>query len=212
MYPLSLDHIEGIFYINLNHREDRKKETEDEFNKINLPLDKVTRIEAYYDELNGIRACAQSHANALDLAINQNLNNVLIIEDDCTFIKSRDEIDNYINQFFSKFKNQWDVFFLATWPLYTQKIPLKNYTRILFSIRATAYLVNKYYMPILRDFYLDRVKDMEKDLFYTFSGPKSLDRKWHKLQIKDRWFSGLFPVALQRASYSDIDRIEKPFR
>lgn len=113
MEDSALNLFDGILYINLEMRKDRKTKIKREFKKVGLHPDKIHRIEGLLDELNGTRACAYSHAEALDFAIRQGWKNVLILEDDCLFVKPLSVINNYIHTFFEQFEENWDVFFWA---------------------------------------------------------------------------------------------------
>ena len=110
MEDSALNLFDGILYINLEMRKDRKTKIKREFKKVGLHPDKIHRIEGLLDELNGTRACAYSHAEALDFAIRQGWKNVLILEDDCLFVKPLSVINNYIHTFFEQFEENWDVF------------------------------------------------------------------------------------------------------
>jgi F0F1-type ATP synthase beta subunit len=91
----ALDYLDAILYINLKHREDRKEHCLDEIRKIDKYLIKTYRIDAVYDEELGARGCIASHIKALEYFIeNKYWNNVLILEDDFTFISDNKETIN----------------------------------------------------------------------------------------------------------------------
>lgn len=207
-----LSYFDGIVYINLAKREDRNREILEELGKFDLHPNKVFRIEAVYDECNGTRGCVLSHIRALDFAIQKKWNHVLILEDDCIFTKTAKETHSYIQNFMVHFKNQWDVFFLGTKIEFARKTTHENYVQVLFSLRAHAYAVHGSYLCKLKEHYLSTYASMEGDLFFTFSLTKALDRKWVALQMKDLWFSGIQPIAEQRTSFSDIEKLCKPQR
>lgn len=204
MQDSSLNLFDGIVFINLNIREDRKEEIEQQLNQVNVQ--KAHRIEAYYDELNGTRGCVYSHIKALDFALDQGYKNVLVLEDDCIFIKNQNEINSYINTFFEHFQDNWDVFFLGTKILFSEKSTHSDFLRVTGSLRAHAYAVNRNYLLKLRNHFVDTYEDLRKDLFFIFSHSKALDKKWHELQKMDRWFVGRDMIAQQRTSFSDIEK------
>lgn len=209
MFSYTLNHFDGTIYINLAHREDRRKKIEAELQKASLRPRKLFRIEAIYDELNGVRGCVLSHIKALDFAIEKKWKHALILEDDCLFHKGT---DNYIGQFLNHFKSAWDVFFLGGQPKVVEKTAHPDYLRVQFSLRAHAYVVNGSYLQTLRDHFLSTYESMQNDLFFLSSLPKALDRQWVELQLKDRWFIGVKPIACQSSSYSDIEKSRKPRR
>ena len=55
-----MNHIDKIFYINLDERKDRKEQIEKEFEKFEIPLEKVERFEAIKHQY-GMIGCSKSH-------------------------------------------------------------------------------------------------------------------------------------------------------
>ncbi len=203
---LGLNFFDGILYINLAIRKDRKKEIKNELSRVSAHRKKVYRIEGDYDELNGARGCVHSHIQALDFAIAKGWKNVLILEDDCLFVKSQAEIDSYIQEFILHFKNDWDVFFLGTHIRFGRMTDHPAYTQVHFSLRSHAYAVNGPYLHKLRDHFITTYEAMKEDLFFISSLTKALDRKWVELQMTDRWFAGAEQIAQQSNSFSDIEK------
>lgn len=202
----ALNHFDGIIYINLDKRTDRKKKLEKELEKISIDPHKIIRVSAYDDELNGVRGCAYSHIQALEFSIQKKWKNVLVLEDDCLFIEDRKEIDSYINNFIRHFQNDWDVFFLGTDIRRSQLTSHKDYVRVHFSVRAHSYAVNGHYISKLRNHFVSTYESMKEDLFFTNCLHKALDRQWIELQKVDRWFAGVEMIASQRKSFSDIEK------
>lgn len=95
--PIGLNRCD-VFYINLDHRTDRRTHIEGEFAKIGLK--NYTRFSAIKDE-NGALGCARSHLQVLRTwkATSQRL--LMICEDDCLFLLERSEIDDLVDQFFN---------------------------------------------------------------------------------------------------------------
>lgn len=207
-----LNFFDGILYINLEMRNDRRIAIEKELKRFRVKPDKLFRIEALYDEFNGTRACAYSHIQALNFAIEKGWENVLILEDDCMFNTTIIGIHSYIQNFISHFSSNWDVFFLGANPRSSQMTDHPDYHRTLFALDAHAYVVNGHYIPLLRDHFVSTFESMKDDLFFVSSLPKAIDRQWVDLQIKDRWFVGKDPIAEQRDSYSDIEKKSKTHR
>jgi len=212
MVSSALNFFDGILYINLERRKDRKKNMEKELKKLALNPDKIFRIEGYYDELNGSRGCVYSHIQALDFALAKEWKTVLILEDDCIFIKDQTAINSYINNFFSHFKSAWDVFFLGTKINTFEETDCTGYVQIHNSLRAHAYAVNGSYMCKLRDHFFNTYHSMQYDLFFISSLEKALDRQWRILQKMDRWFAGTSMIAQQKKSFSDIEKTIKSQR
>lgn len=208
----SINHFDATLYINLEKRRDRKKHLEKELQKVSLHPDKIHRIEAYYDELNGSRGCVYSHIKALDYALQKRWRNVLILEDDCTFTKSQSTINSYIDHFLNHFNNEWDVFFLGTKLCLFESTSHSAYVQVHASLRAHAYAVNGPYLLKLRNHFISTYESMKSDLFFVSSLGKALDRQWATLQASDRWFTGIEMIAQQRRSFSDIEKAVKTQR
>jgi GR25 family glycosyltransferase involved in LPS biosynthesis len=203
---MNLNYFDGILYLNLSFRTDRRKEIEGELDRLSIPLEKRYRIEAHYDELNGARGCVLSHLQALDFALEKGWKNVLILEDDCTFSETPEEIETYVGEFIHNFHGEWDVFFLGTHIKFAKMTHHPAYVQVHFSLRSHAYAVNGSYISRLRAHFQSTYEGMQNDLFFLESLPKALDRKWVDLQIADRWFAGIKPIAFQSNSYSDIEK------
>lgn len=201
-WNMGLNRFDGIIYINLARREDRKRELLSELSRLKVHTEKIHRLDATDDPLNGTRGCAKSHQRALEYAISQNWNNVLILEDDfiCTSPSEKP-----INHFLDTMSDNWDVFFLGGNIQAISDTPFPGVTRVHNAFCAHAYAVNAPYMNRLKELYENCYNDMAHDTFFFSSYMKAIDRKWDKLMNKDRWyFVEIF--SQQRASYSDIEK------
>ncbi len=208
MTDTALNRFDGIVYINLAIRTDRKKHIEKELKNAGIAPHKIFRIDAHHDELNGCRGCVYSHIKALDFALEKGWKNVLILEDDAVFISEPSSINAYVTHFFDHFKDAWDVFFLGTQVHVSIPTDHLSYIKVHFSLRAHAYVVNGPYMLKLRDHYLSTYRSMENELFYlqSINSGTPLDIRWIDLQVPDRWYVGLDMIAKQKRGYSDIDK------
>ena len=57
----SVDDIDAFIYINLENREDRKKELLAELEKLGIPSSKIFKVSGVYIPDNGHKGCVQSH-------------------------------------------------------------------------------------------------------------------------------------------------------
>lgn len=209
MKDCSLNRFDGITYINLDSRPDRRGKVERELEKLSLPREKIHRIEAHFDELNGTRGCILSHLDALSLALEEGWKNVIILEDDCRFIDDLGKINAYIDGFFDHFGENWDVFFLGTDVVLPDKTAHPDYLRVIFSMLAHSYVVNGPYIEKLWDHYAEAYRSMTSDIFYRTTLKKALDREWVDLQCADRWYAGVDMITRQEACFSDIEKKPK---
>ena len=79
----SLTDIKNIFYINLEHRTDRKEHIESQLKSVGL-----TQFERFnaVKLANGRIGCSMSHLRCLQTAKDRNYEHLLICEDDTTFL------------------------------------------------------------------------------------------------------------------------------
>ena len=202
---MSLNKFDAIYYINLSHRKDRKEHLENQLNRFGVHPSKIKRIDAYHEILNGHLGCAKSHIKALQTASQNRLSNVLILEDDMIFSKENEEVDMYIEQFFTTMENKWDVFFLAANVMEYESTEHEQIKRVTKARCAHAYSVNGHYLEKLKTCFLKSIHEMNEDEIFMDARYKAIDRQWMPLQVKDRWYIGKYPIGHQGKSYSDID-------
>ena len=186
-------YIDKIIYINLKEANERNYNCILELKKIFCP-EKIIRFNAIKNKYYG---ATQSHKECLELAIKNNWNNVLIIEDD---ISITDNFD--INLFEKLVKNTYDVIHLgATFLIYN---PF-NYN--LYSCHSgTAYLVNNHYFIKLKNHYEESLAKINNSIFLNKKYDKYIfDSYWRILQIKDNWKVVYPPIFIQKDNYSYIN-------
>jgi len=81
-----LSKIDGIIYINLDKRTDRRQEIEDEFARYGIQAERFSAIET---PRRGIVGCTYSHLAVYKLAKERGYKNVLIFEDDFVFMATK---------------------------------------------------------------------------------------------------------------------------
>lgn len=186
-YDGGLNNVDKILFINLETRKDRLESITSELKKQNVSEDKIHRINAHYTPGNGHLGCSKSHYDALQYAIDNDLNNVLIFEDDFLFSSSsKDLFDNLFNQVDSK---EWDVVLLTySWANTSDsKYPFLN--KLNDAQSGAGYIVNKHYFKTLQDVFKESADNMtqEKTSKVDYE-PYALDQLWKRLQKKDNWF------------------------
>jgi glycosyl transferase family 25 len=196
----SFEDIKHAFYINLDHRTDRKEHITEQL--ATLGLTTCERFNAIKME-NGAVGCSMSHLKILDDAIKNNWNHVLIIEDDITFLDPELFKSNF-NTFLQRQQNNWDVILLAgnNMPPYD---PIDEVSiRVKRCQTTTGYIVNGHYIKKLRD-------NVKMGLTHLLHKPAShtlyaIDKFWFVLQNVDKWFLIIPPTVIQREDYSDIEK------
>ena len=191
----------GGYYINLKARVDRKVHVEQQLDLIGI-RDNVKRFNAVHN-VNGRIGCSLSHLKCIQMAKEQNMECVLILEDDVSFLLPDDFVEN-VNKFLSNPKNEWDVLLLAgnNLPPFTTNDEVS--IRVSHCQTTTAYIVKKHYYDTLISNIKDGVEKLMKnpEHHYFFA----IDKYWINLQKKHRWMLLIPLIVVQRPDYSDIEK------
>jgi len=193
-----INSFDKIFYINLEHRKDRKKQITDEINKMNIPENKIIRIDAVRNKYNGHIGCCKSHIKTIETAKKMNLNNAIVLEDDFVFTLPKKEIDEKINHFLKKYTN-FDIIQLTTGYKSLEDINDKHIKKVKYATTSSGYIINKkFYNKLLLDLN-DSKKKMEDEMI-KFNKKNNnilkkkkttghaLDQHWGKLQKQSNWY------------------------
>ena len=188
--------IDKIFYINLDKRTDRREEIEQELNQMELSYERFPAIH----NSNGIVGCGYSHLSVLKIARDRGYKNVLIFEDDFTFLVEKPELEIQLEQLFNSF-NEFDVCFLSYGCNNFEDIPNNTFIkRVVDAHTASGYIVNEKYYSKLIDLYeicIPLLEETEQHWIYAN------DMCWRSLQKQDMWVCFVKRLGKQRASYSD---------
>jgi glycosyl transferase family 25 len=194
-----LDDVKHSFYINLEHRTDRKKQVEEELKKIGVTPNRFNGIKME----NGAIGCSMSHLKILQEAVKNKLEHILIVEDDIIFLEPQ-LFKTQINRFFELHGNKWDVILLAgnNIPPY-EKID-DTCVKVSRCQTTTGYLVNGHYINVL-------VQNIKMGLTHLLNKPNekykfAIDRFWFILQGTSRWYLITPLTVIQREGYSDIEK------
>lgn len=196
----SLATIRNAFYINLEHREDRKSHVETELSKFGIKAERFNAIKMD----NGAIGCSMSHLKILQNAFKNKLDHVLIVEDDITFLDVETFTNNF-NTFLQKRKSDsWDVILLAgnNMPPYLRVDD--TCIQVTKCQTTTGYLVNGHYIQKL-------MENVKMGLHNLIKYPQhhtlyAIDKFWQQLQKTDKWFLITPPTIVQREDYSDIEK------
>lgn len=195
----SINDIKHAYYINLEHRTDRKEHIEDQLSKVGINASRFNAIKMQ----NGAVGCSMSHLKILQDAYANKYEHILIMEDDITFLDP-DLFKNQFNKFLHIHGNNWDVILLAgnNMPPYT---PIDDTCiKVSRCQTTTGYLVNGHYIRKLMD-------NVKMGLTHLISKPEqhrlyAIDKFWFALQNVDKWFLIIPPTIVQRPDYSDIEK------
>jgi glycosyl transferase family 25 len=187
-----LDHISHVVYINLDSRKDRRATIEEQFSMF-LP-DRLHRIPGIVEE-NPYRGSIQAHIAAVKLAIDNNFENVLILEDDAVWGNT----DAGYAAFERLLQKPFDVIMLGG--LNVEYDP-KTYA-VKFGLGAHAYFMKRPYMDTVHKTFLECLNagtstkaesDVAADAFFP------------KMQESDSWYITVPALINQKKGFSDISQ------
>ena len=194
-----LDDIKNAFYINLEHRTDRKEHVEKELNNIGI---KPTRFNAI-KMANGAIGCSLSHLKILEDAKKNQLDHILIVEDDITFLNPS-LFKTQINKFFEIHNNKWDVILFAGNNMPPFEIIDDTCVKVSRCQTTTGYLVNGHYINVL-------ISNIKMGLTHLINSPGdtvkyAIDKFWFVLQNNSNWYLITPLTVIQCEGYSDIEK------
>lgn len=199
----SAKHIPCTF-LNLEHRNDRRKLVEAELLKVNLNCTRTEAVNATALKLMGTDGCRMSHLKALAEFRKANVPYALILEDDVMWKPQYlHQVEEYLGNLEEGLKTH-PVILLScngrSWP-----IPGTTWLdTVKGCLTTSSYAIRKDYIPVLENLWSSmETNDIRR------KGPKTiLDIEWKKLQKKDNWAVTNPRLVVQRASYSDIEHTD----
>ena len=183
-------HIERIFYVNLDYEHKRNRSFLDECARMGVPLDKVERVEAVHNPLNGYAGSCLSHIEVLDRAIKGGYSSILVCEDDIRFKVSYQALSNMIENFIAQFE-QWDVLLLGGERYFTTPTHHPSIHKADAVTCSDCTWIRSDYIPKLkRLFEWTYAHYLSKELLATESRANGtpIDNTWTTLQKLDQWY------------------------
>ena len=190
-------YIQHVVYINLDSRTDRKEQMEKELQIFNP--EQVHRVPGVQDKEYPYFGCAKGHLNAIQLAVDNGWDNVLILEDDAKW----DAIDTAYPIFEKLVNNPYDVIMLGG----TYSEFDKTTFKVSKSQGAASYLVKKSYYPTilakLKEVIANFKPGVTPDIEITPDAAM-----FFPLQATGSWFIVSPALMIQAKSYSNIQKID----
>lgn len=205
------DFIDGIMYINLENRKDRNEEILKQLTNMQVPMNMVHRIDAFYNETCGHLGCTMSHIKCLDFAKENKWERFLILEDDFTFSFPKERFLFVLSSLYKFY--DWDVFMLSTYWKEHCDTNCDYIKKIVYGTTAPGYLVNSMYCETLYNNFVNSCKLLENevDVFKQnnpnkkmYETSNALDQKWFELQRKDNFYVSEPNIGKQSGSVSSI--------
>lgn len=195
-----MDLFKNHYYINLDHRKDRRESVINELKKIGI--NSPNRFPAIKTEW-GIVGCGLSHIRCLQEAIHNDWDYVCIFEDD--IIIKRPEL--LIKKVKKLIHNDWDCLLLSG-NNFKPYIEYEDYIKVSKCFCMSSYIVKKHYYRTL----LSNLEEGLKLLLKTGNRNYSNDSHNHILQKKDTWYL-ITPICIyQKEDYSDIEKREVNYK
>lgn len=190
------DYVDGVLYINLDKRTDRRQEMEAQCEVYGISCERLPAIAHSF----GIVGCTKSHRAAYQLAKDRGYNNVLIFEDDFQFLVPPEIFEKEIVTLFES-GLEFDVCMLA----YNLKSSQECWEgsgvlRVHEAQTASAYIVNRHYYDTLIELYdcvLPLLEQTREHWKYAN------DQAWKPLQGMNRWYCTKTRIGKQRDGFSD---------
>jgi glycosyl transferase family 25 len=181
------------FYINLDHRTDRRAEVEKEFEEKGLTVERFPATQ--YNP--GAIGCNLSHIGVLTTARGRGYDAVMIFEDDFQFLISKAEWDDLI----AKLPSSYDVVMLS-YNLVASTPHDETFNRVQEVQTTSGYIVHS-------RFYDKLIARWEEGAKLFMQNPTLdwiyiLDQYWKPLQPEAEWFAYKVRIGKQRHSFSDI--------
>lgn len=209
-YKNGFNNFDVIYYINLDHREDRYQHINEELSKTNIDKCKINRIPGVYVKGFGILGCGKSHCIALETFLNSPETNqtCVIFEDDFEFTQNQTEINNLINKSFNELK-EFDVLMLSSNVIMYAPTHYEFVHKILLAQTLSGYAVSRQYAPILLQNFKEGISFLE--ICGHSVHDVCVDIYMQRLQPSGRWYCLNPKIGQQMVSFSDIENKETQY-
>lgn len=200
-----LNSVVGLVFINCDHRADRKKEFLSQFSENDLK--KIHRLSCSYVPENPEYGCMMSHLRVLEYAkklfSDKPDSYVFIAEDDLQITDTHRYIESVARMMGRSI--QWDVLMIGHNSIVSEPTEIQDIIRTTNSQTASGYIIRYQYIDKLLAVYYEARDSYLRDKIWKPLKYCS-DQSWKKLQPNDRWYAVNPRVAIQRESYSDIQK------
>jgi glycosyl transferase family 25 len=192
-----------VYYINLEHRSDRKKHILNQLKQMDYPEDRINRINAIKHDFGAV-GCSRSHIKALELFLSTKDESCIIFEDDFTFYPNTyDRFHNIIKQI--DIPKPWDIIMLSS-NIKKDKPFSEGFTKAIDVQTASGYMVNRSFATTLLENYKAGEELLSKTLKSKYH-EYGLDQYWKKLQQSAYCYIFKPKLGYQLENiYSDIEK------
>lgn len=199
-----MENIDCVYYINLDHRTDRRSQIESELDKLGVPNEKRVRISGVNTPGFGILGCGLAHKKTIETFLASPHKTCLIFEDDFTFTLDMDYVHFLLRGIFQE-SISFDCVMLAGCILRVEPTEIPFLQKVLDVHTASAYIITKEFAPVLLESYTESTHLLQET--FETTGVKNIsyhnDIWWKRYQPYYNWFILNPRLGEQRESYSD---------
>lgn len=199
-----MENIDCVYYINLDHRVDRRELFEQDFEKMGISKEKIVRIPGIYKQGFGPYGCGLSHIKALETFLASSHSNCVIFEDDFTFNIDKNYMNYIVKSVFTKLK-VFDVVMFSGNVMKSEPTEYHYLKRVFDAQTASGFLVTRDFAPKILENFKEAVKMLKSH--WELTGERKheycIDISWKTLQPNSRWYIVNPRFGYQRESYSD---------
>lgn len=196
-----------IYYINLDHRTDRRDQFLGEMKKLGVEDSRIVRVSGFYTEGFGILGCGLSHKKALETFYASGEPYCMIFEDD--FEVTLDiEFCKYLLKLPFEQKINFDLIMLAGKIFKEEETSSFFLRKVHDGQTASAFLITREFAPKLIQCLSESTKLLEDwwKEHHERRHEYCNDIYWKKLQPSSKWFIFHPKLGIQRESYSDNEQ------
>ncbi|NOH72357.1 hypothetical protein F0225_13555 [Vibrio pectenicida] len=205
--------------INLAHRTDRKEESISELKKCGITIGGDAFFNAYHKPECGALGCSLSHANLIANYLSHSSSPYLLVLEDDFEVQECDLFLSNLEKVL-ECSAEWDIFLLGN----NQAVPIKivnnnqGFSQVINSQTASGYIVKREFAIQLMSTFFESALGLEQaitlppKLNQLVNHHYCLDILWKSLQTKYRFATRLPAIIKQRASYSDIEKMNVDYR
>jgi GR25 family glycosyltransferase involved in LPS biosynthesis len=193
-----------IYYINLDHRTDRRQHIVHELQRMGLH---ATRIPAVYEPQREILGCAKSHILAIEQFLDSGASCGIVLEDDFTFHDDKKWVKDQLTRLFAS-EVPWDLVMLSGAILESTETDVPGLLKVSNAQTTSGYMVTRHFAPVLLQNLREGAALLEDH--FRITGKKKhewcLDQYWKLLQPTANWYIFYPKLGFQMESYSDIEK------
>jgi hypothetical protein len=195
---------EYVYYINLEHRTDRRAQMEDWLESSGWLTNKITRIEAVSVPGRGHLGCTASHINTLLTFLDSPHNLCVVLEDDfepCCVETFWHDVEEACRK-----AAPFDILMLANNMLIADATDKEGIMKVKKCFTSSGYIITREFAPrLIQNMYdgLQLAQAFERE-HLTKANDFCLDVHWEKLMPESQWLAIVPALGKQRDGFSDI--------